>query len=109
MSEFFQSEMVREELQEINKLQKEVFGTLMNFNAMPDEEKMEHVEKLSSLLEKQKVMYTRLSLCDDPAAKEMKENLEKSITLLGFPEGTDISVLFDGMKNTIENLKDGID
>ena len=37
MSEFFQSEMVREELQEINKLQKEVFGTLMNFNAMPDE------------------------------------------------------------------------
>ena len=94
MSEFFQSEMVREELQEINKLQKEVFGTLMNFNAMPDEEKMEHVEKLSSLLEKQKVMYTRLSLCDDPAAKEMKENLEKSITLLGFPEGTDMISLF---------------
>ena len=82
MSEFFQSEMVREELQEINELQKEVFGDMMNFNAMPDEEKMEHVEKLSSLLEKQKIMYTRLSLCDDPAAKEMKQNLEKSIRSL---------------------------
>ena len=109
MSEFFQSEMVREELQEINKLQKEVFGTLMNFNTMPDEEKMEHVEKLSSLLEKQKVMYTRLSLCDDPAAKEMKENLEKSITLLGFPEGTDMISLFKGMDKTIQKIKDNLD
>ena len=41
-------------------------------------------------------MYTRLSLCDDPAAKEMKENLEKSITMLGFPEGTDMITLFQG-------------
>ena len=109
MSEFFQSEMVREELHEINKLQKEVFGTLMNFNAMPDEEKMEHVEKLSSLLEKQKVMYTRLSLCDDCPDKEMKQNLEKSITLLGFPEGTDMISLFKGMDKTIQKMKDHLD
>ena len=109
MSEFFQSEMVREELQEINKLQKEVFGTLMNFNAMPDEEKMEHVEKLSSLLEKQKVMYTRLSLSDDPAAKKMKEDLVKSVTALGFPMGTDVNLLFSSMENSIEMLKTHID
>ena len=109
MSEFFQSEMVREELQEITKLQKEVFGTLMNFNAMPDEEKMEHVEQLSSLLEKQKVMYTRLSLSDDPAAKEMKKNLEQSLTMLGFPEGTDMISLFKGMDKTIKKMKAHLD
>ena len=89
MSEFFDSPLVREELREINKLQQEVYGDMMNFNKMPDEEKMEHVEQLSSLLEKQKVMYTRLSLSDDPAAEEMKKNLEQSLTMLGFPEGTD--------------------
>ena len=33
---------------------------------------------LSDLLEKQRVMYTRLSLSDDPKAVEMKENLVKS-------------------------------
>ena len=54
-------------------------------------------------------MYTRVSLSEDPEAKAMKKQLEQSVTMLGFPEGTDISVLFDGMKNTIENLKDGID
>ena len=109
MSEFFQSEMVREELKEINKLQQEVYGDMMNFNKMPDEEKMEHVEQLSSLLEKQKVMYTRLSLSDDPAAEEMKKNLEQSLTMLGFPEGTDIITLFKGMGKTIQKMKDHLD
>tara|TARA_B100000424_G_C22619294_1_gene344281 strand:- start:125 stop:457 length:333 start_codon:yes stop_codon:yes gene_type:complete len=109
MSEFFDSPLVREELKEINELQQEVYGTLMNFNKMPDEEKMEHVEKLSSLLEKQKVMYTRLSLSDDPAAEEMKKNLEQSLTMLGFPEGTDIITLFKGMGKTIQKMKDHLD
>ena len=106
MSEFFDSPLVREELREINKLQQEVYGDMMNFNKMPDEEKMEHVEQLSSLLEKQKVMYTRLSLSDDPAAEEMKKNLEQSLTMLGFPEGTDIITLFKGMGKTIQKMKD---
>ena len=39
----------------------------------------------------------------------MKEHLEKSVQLMGFPEGTDISVLFDGMSQTIEKLKKSTD
>ena len=109
MSEFFESEFVREELEEINELQKEVYGTLMSFNTMSSEDKMEHIEKLISLLEKQKVMYTRLSLSDDPEADAMKKNLEKSITVLGFPEGTDMISLFKGMDKTIQKMKDHLD
>ena len=54
-------------------------------------------------------MYTRLSLSDDPEARKMKEHLEKSITMLGFPEGTDMNMLFAGMKNTIASYKQHID
>jgi len=109
MNEFFQSEIVREELEEINELQQEVYGSLMSFSAMSSEDKIEHIEKLISLLEKQKVMYTRLSLSDDPEADAMKKNLEKSITVLGFPEGTDMITLFNGMAMTIQKMKDHID
>ena len=109
MSEFFQSEMVREELKVINELQQDVYGSLMNFNIMPHDEKLEHIEKLSSLLEKQKVIYTRLSLSDDPEADDMKKNLEKSLTVLGFPEGTDMITLFNGMAKTIQQMKDHLD
>ena len=73
------------------------------------DEKEEHIEKLTRLLELQRMMYTRVSLSDDPEAKAMKKQLEQSVTMLGFPEGTDISVLFDGMKNTIQSLKNRID
>ena len=56
---------------------------------------------LSTLLDKQRVMYTRLSLSDDPQAHALKEQLEKSVQLMGFPEGTDISVLFNGNDDLI--------
>ena len=110
MGEFFNSEIVREELEEINELQTDLYSNMVNMTQLANlEDKQEHIEKLTRLLEKQRLMYTRVSLSDDPEAKAMKKQLEQSVTMLGFPEGTDISVLFDGMKNTIENLKNSID
>tara|TARA_Y100001973_G_scaffold46374_1_gene69187 strand:- start:91 stop:423 length:333 start_codon:yes stop_codon:yes gene_type:complete len=109
MSEFFESEIIRNELKEINQLQQDVYGSMLSFGDMEREDQIEHIEMLSVLLEKQRVMYTRLSLSDDPKALEMKEQLEKSVQLMGFPAGTDISVLFNGMNNTIDKLKQVVD
>ena len=109
MSKFFDSEIIQDELNEINQLQQTVYGNMISFGTMPREEQVEHVEMLTDLLDKQKVMYTRLSLSDDPQALEMKKQLEKSVELMGFPAGTDISVLFNGMNNTIDKLKQVVD
>ena len=109
MSEFFESEIVREELEEINKMQQEMYGDLSKFNSLNTEDRKEHIELLTELLEKQRLMYTRLSLSDDPMAKKMKEELQKSVQLLGFPAGTDIQVLFAGMTQTIESLRQQVD
>ncbi len=109
MSEFFESEIVRKELEEINELQKSIYGSLFSFAAMKREDKLEHVELLIVLLEKQRIMYTRLSLSNDPEAIKMKEDLERSIVVMGFPEGTDIQVIFETMDKTIETLKKQVD
>ena len=109
MSDFFDSEIIQDELKEINELQEEIYGSLFNFSAMSNEDKLKHVEILSNLLEKQKVMYTRLSLSDDPKAVEMKENLRKSVAMMGFPPETDMTMLFNSMNATIEALKKYID
>ena len=108
MSNFFDSEIIKEELEEINELQQEVYGDAFNLMRMSSAERVEHVENLETLLEKQKIMYTRVSLSDDPQAVEMKKNLEKSVKLMGFPTGTDMSQLFDAMDKTIEKLKQSI-
>ena len=109
MSNFFDSDIIQDELKEINKLQEEVYGSILTFGMMPRETKLEHIERLQLLLEKQRVMYTRLSLSDDPLAVEMKENLRKSVALMGFPPETDMSFLFNSMNKTIESLKQYVD
>ena len=109
MSEFFKSDIIQEELNEINRMQEKIYGSLLTFGSMSREEKIEHVDLLTDLLEKQRVMYTRLSLSDDPQAVEMKENLRKSIQMMGFSPDTDVNVLFDSMMKTIEALKQNID
>ena len=105
MSDFFKSEIIRDELIAINRLQEEVYKNAFSFDSMDREDQLDHIDNLTELLDMQRVMYTRLSLSDDPQAKKMKGELEKSVQLLGFPEGTDISVLFSGMTQTIEKLK----
>ena len=109
MSNFFDSEIIQEELKEINTLQEEIYGSLLAFSTMDRDARIDKVDKLAMLLEKQRVMYTRLSLSDDPQAVEMKENLRKSVAMMGLPPETDLNLLFDSMNKTIESLKDYID
>ena len=109
MSDFFDSDIVREELQEINELQMSIYKNAMKFGTFSREDKVDHIEKLTELLERQKVMYTRISLSDDQEAIDLKNHLQKSVELMGFPEGIDMLLLFSGMSNTIENLKKSID
>ena len=109
MSEFFDSDIVRQELQEINELQLSIYKNAMKFGTFSREDKVDHIERLTELLERQKVMYTRISLSDDPEAIDLKNHLQKSVELMGFPEGTDMLLLFSGMSNTIENMKSQLD
>ena len=109
MSDFFDSKIVQKELQEINELQMSIYKNAMKFGTFSREDKVDHIEKLTELLEKQRVMYTRISLSKDPEAIDLKKHLQKSVELLGFPEGTDMMLLFSGMSNTIDNLKKSID
>ena len=109
MSEFFNSDIIKDELMTIHRLQESIYNHAFTFDEMDREDQLDHIDDLTELLYKQRVMYTRLSLSEDPNAKRMKGELEKSVQLLGFPKGTDISVLFSGMNQTIEALKLKID
>ena len=109
MSSFFDSDIIQDELKEINQLQEFIYNSILSFGMMPREDKLEHIEKMTILLEKQRIMYTRLSLSDDPQAVEMKENLRRSVALMGFPPETDMNSLFGSMTKTIQSLKKYID
>jgi hypothetical protein len=106
---FFESEVVREELEEIHDLQNEIYGNLFDYPNMVKDEKVYHIELLQQLLEKQQVLYTRLSLSDDPEAQNMKEKIIQSATMMGLPPGVDMSIIFNNMKDLIDLMKNQID
>jgi len=106
---FFDSEIVRAEMSEISELQEEVYKSVFKFPSMDKEEKIKHVEILERLLNKQKTLYTRLSLSDDPEAKEMKKRISESAAVMGLPSNVDMNVIFRNMSSLLEVMKQQID
>jgi hypothetical protein len=106
---FFQSDVVRAELAEIQELQEEVYGALFKFPSLPKEDKQYHVEMLERLIEKQKVLYTRLSLSDDPEAKKMKETIMKGAKDMGLPQNVDMNLVFNDIYKMVDIMKKQID
>ena len=103
MSGFFQSEIVREAIKEMEELQQQIIKDTFRAPIMSREEKKEHVELMRTFLEKQKNLYFRLSLSDDPEALEMKERIQDAAKFLGF-DGNNVNELFTEMENTLSRL-----
>ena len=109
MGKFFESELVRQELEEIGYLQQEIYGNVISFPNMSRKDKLEHVDKLTDLLDKQKIMHARLSLSDDPEAIELLRTMKYSFQVMGFPANMNVNQFFDEAKKTIETLRVSID
>ena len=103
---FFDSEIVRAEMVEIAELQEDVYENFMKFPYMNTADRAFHIDQLSKLIEKQKIVYARLSLSDDPDAKEMKENIMRSAASMGLPSNVDVGKLMDQMTDVISMMKD---
>jgi len=106
---FFNSEVVRAEMSEISELQEEVYQNVFKFPAMSKDDKLKHVELLEKLLDKQKVLYTRLSLSDDPEAVEMKKRIIESASMMGLPPDVDMNIILNNMSKMLEVMKEQID
>jgi|TARA_B100001996_G_scaffold103061_1_gene77389 hypothetical protein len=109
MSAFFNSDVVRAEMAEIQELQEEIYTNVFKFPTMSKEDQLYHVEILERLCEKQKVMYTRLSLSDDPEAKEMKKNIIAGASQMGLPTNVDMNILFSQMGQMVEMMRNQLD
>ena len=109
MSNFFQSEMVRGDLQEMMELQQYCFRAAHSFPVLSPEKKMEYFNVLEELLEKQKIFNTRMSLSDDPEAKEMVESMKMAAVMLGGDANKSVNEIFDDLGEKIKTMKDQLE
>jgi hypothetical protein len=106
---FFNSDIVRAEMTEISILQEDIYRNMFYFPTMNIDEKKFHIGLLEKLLNKQKVLYTRISLSDDPEAIEMKEKIIQSAIMMGMPSNSNINVIFNNMTCIIESMRKQLD
>ena len=108
-SKFFQSELVRGDIQEMAALQEFCFRSVTNLALLNKERKMEYFEALRKLLEKQKIFHARLMLSEDPEAKQVAENMKQAVIMLGGDKNLDVRAMFDDLLRKIDQFEAHVD
>tara|TARA_B100001250_G_scaffold33057_1_gene26921 strand:+ start:234 stop:569 length:336 start_codon:yes stop_codon:yes gene_type:complete len=106
MGEFFQSELVRGDIQEMATLQEFCYRSVTNLALLDKERKLEYFEALKRLIEKQKIFYTRIQLSDDPEAKSVAENMTQAVVMLGANPNLGVNEMFDDLLKKIEGFEE---
>tara|TARA_B100000925_G_scaffold271601_1_gene234943 strand:- start:47 stop:376 length:330 start_codon:yes stop_codon:yes gene_type:complete len=104
MSEFFESEMVRNEMQDIQEMQKELMDVIIKFPHLSDEAKVIHIDTVKELLDKQQIMWTRMTLSEDSEARRMVEKIQSNAEDMGFG-GSDMGTVFSNMKKVLNDIQ----
>ena len=108
-SNFFQSELVRGDIQEMAALQEFCFRSVTNLALLDKERKLQYFEALRKLLEKQKIFHARLMLSDDPEAKQVADNMKQAVIMLGGNSDLDVREMFDDLLTKIDEFEKHVD
>ena len=82
MSKFFRSEIVQKELEKMQELYLEInrMGLILSVD-----EKRDQLQKMLELINVQQTMYMRVTLSEDPDAKQLVQQVKQAATMLGMP------------------------
>ena len=111
MTDFFDSDIVREEAQEMERLQMEAMElTLSGPFQQSKEDQLHYIHTVRALVEKQQIFYMRLKLSDDPRASEMCEQIEQGAKMLyGWWETADVLSLMREMLSKLDQFEQEIE
>lgn len=106
---FYESDVVREELKEMENLYIQLAKMSMHFNSLEGDEKLDHIEKTLELIAKQKVFYARLALMshEDEDAREVKIRIDTMTEM--YSNGKHINQVLDEMEGKLLSLRSGLD
>ena len=98
---FFQSEVVQKELTQMQDLYMEInkMGLMLNLS-----QKREQLDKMMRLIELQQTMYMRVTLSEDPDAKQLVEQVKNAAKMLGMPPDEVGPAFYDKLKENVHKM-----
>ena len=98
---FFQSEVVQKELEQMQDLYMEInkMGLMLNST-----QKREQLDKMLRLIDLQQTMFMRVTLSDDPDAKQLVEQVKNAASMLGMPKEEVGPQFYDKLKENVHKM-----
>ena len=100
---FFESEVVREELNRMQDLYLEINKMGLMLTAP---QKKEQLDKMIELINLQQTMYMRVTLSEDPQAKQMVEQVRNAATMLGMNPNDVNHTFYDTLRDNVQEMID---
>ena len=100
---FFESEVVREELNRMQDLYLEINKMGLMLTAP---QKKEQLDKMIELINLQQTMYMRVTLSDDPQAKQMVQQVRNAATMLGMNPNDVNHTFYDTLRDNVQEMID---
>jgi hypothetical protein len=105
VSEFFESDIVRQIMEELGDMQEKLMLQIFQVPHYSLEERKEYLQLIKDFLEKQKLLFVRMSLSDDPEAQETKEKILESARMFGLKQGQGIDEFFKSLEVPIKEIE----
>ena len=98
---FFQSEVVRDELNRMQDLYLEInkMGLMLT-----TPQKKEQLDKMIELINLQQTMYMRVTLSEDPEAKKLVDQVKNAAAMLGMPKEEIGPQFYDKLKDNVRKM-----
>ena len=98
---FFQSEVVQQELTQMQDLYMDInkMGLMLSLD-----QKREQLQKMLRLIDLQQTMYMRVSLSDDPDAKQLVDQVKNAASMLGMPPDEVGPQFYDKLKDNVHKM-----
>ena len=98
---FFQSDVVQKELTQMQDLYMDINRMGLMLNA---KEKREQLDKMMRLIELQQTMYMRVTLSEDPDAKQLVDQVKNAAAMLGMPKEEIGPQFYDKLKENVYKM-----
>ena len=98
---FFQSEVVQQELTQMQDLYMDInkMGLMLSLD-----QKREQLQKMLRLIDLQQTMYMRITLSEDPDAKQLVEQVKNAAKMLGMPADEVGPQFYDRLKENVHKM-----
>lgn len=91
------------------EMQKYCFMAANSFPVLSYEKKLEYFDVLKTLIEKQKIFNARISLSDDPEAKDMYNSMKDAAVMLGASKDQSLGECFDELLRKVDLMREHLE